>query len=65
MLYKGGDWIAFFIGYKEKDNLVICFKLTMIEADGYIIVRDLEVSFSPQILIELYKCTQSTFLWLN
>lgn len=62
MLYKGGDWIAFFIGYKEKDNLVMCLKLTVIEADRYIIVRDVDVSSSSQILTELYKCTQSTFL---
>lgn len=56
MAHKGSDWIAFTVGCEEKDTF---FKLSVIEADGYIIVRDLEVPFSSLILIELYKFTQS------
>lgn len=59
MLYKESDWIAFLVGYKVKDILLLLFKLAMMEVDGYIIVGDLEVPFSSMILIELYKFTQS------
>ena len=59
MLHKGSDYIAFLVGCKEKDNLLMLFKLTLIEADGYIIIRHLEVPFSSVALIELYKFTQS------
>lgn len=38
-LYKGSDRIAFLVGCKEKDNLLILFKLTVIEADGDNIMR--------------------------
>lgn len=58
MLHKGSDRIAFLVGCKEKNQLIL-FKASVIEADGYITVRDLKVPFSSLILIELYKFTQS------
>lgn len=59
VLHNESDWIAFLVGYKVKNILLILFKLAVIEVVGYIIIRDLEVPFCSMILIELYKFTQS------